>query len=67
MILTSYAVIKKDFDGSSASPKLIVIPRSSACQAHGSAGALTRIMKAVVLGKFNKQFFWEEILCYCAA
>jgi hypothetical protein len=43
--------------------QLIVIPGTPACQAHGSGTALTRIMKAVVFGKFNKQFFGKR---FCA-
>jgi hypothetical protein len=43
--------------------QLIVIPATPACQAHGSGTALTRIMKAFVFGKFNKQFFGKR---FCA-
>jgi hypothetical protein len=42
----------------------IIIPAAPACQAHGGGAGLALTMKAIVWQKLNKQFFWEDLLCY---
>ena len=64
MILTSYAVIKKDFTCTSASFKLIVTHRRLPVKLTGEAPGYP-VPQCSILAEIGLTVFEEKFLCYC--